>query len=498
MFCVQSNAWRKNTALVLTLRFAVLFLLCAAALMVTADRLLTQAEADRDRQLINSLLQSYQRLEAQAGLHKLELVVERDSSFLRRSRMRLWLTQDRDSDRPIAAEVPETGNTDNTDQAEKAYRLTTPLLIQPEGWVSPQTLPPHASSLSHSDDRGWGFERVDVGNGEHLSLMVRSIALGQGLHLQIGRSTEEQQARLAEYRILVLKVMVPLVLLGLILTAYMNWRALRPVHDLIETVRQIGTTDLSARVEIRNPASELGELARLFNAMLSRIEKLIVNMQCSLDSVAHDLRTPMARMRLSVESALVNDSPAALREALLDCAEESERMERMLRMLLEVTEAESGTLSLHRETVAVAPVLAQAIDLYGFLAQEKGIHLQYQCRGVVDWQGDPVRLMQIIGNLLDNAIKYTSSGGMVRVTCDNCAEQLVLEVGDNGIGIAAADQAHLFERLFRADAARREPGMGLGLNLVKAVVGAFNGTITVQSEPGKGSLFRVELPVYSP
>jgi signal transduction histidine kinase len=457
----------RNTALRMTLRFSLLFLLSGTALFITVDYLLERSQREKDQQQISSFLESYQRLDAQVGLEKLEHVIERDAPYFLRSEMRVEV------------------------QSSQQQRL----LVQPEHW--------QGKLQPISADGDW--QHTQVGDTH---LLQRQIQLSGGSSLIIGKSTAERQQQLTSYRQLMLQVMLPLLLLGLLLTGYMNWRALRPLHDLIDTVRQLRANQLNARVTVRNPDSELGELAQLFNDMLAQIERLISAMSQSLDSVAHDLRTPLSRMRLSVESALSNPEPnpkpnskpdaaaskEVLKEALLDCAEESERIELMLKTLLDLTEAESGLLKLHSEPVQLTELAEQCLELYRYVAEEREVELCLEAPESVLIDGDPIRLSQVLANLLDNAIKYTSAGGTVKLSLQAADNQILLSIQDNGIGIAAADQPLVFDRLFRADSSRSEPGMGLGLSLVKAVVEAHQGTIELDSKPQQGSCFKVLLP----
>ncbi|WP_426416369.1 sensor histidine kinase [Aestuariirhabdus sp. LZHN29] len=458
---------RRNTALDLTLRFALVFLLCVLALFVIVDRLFANAQLEQDKRLLTSWLESYQRLESGAGLHKLELVIERDAAFFQRSGMRVELI--------------------SADGAQK-------LLLQPDNWLSGQV------TELRSLGSGWFSERVARDGAGEFEVLVGESTLGGSLLLRISLSAEPRERRSLANRQLMLLVMVPLFVLGLLLTAYFNWRALRPVRDLIEIVRTVRAREMSARVLIRNPSSELGELAQLFNEMLTRIEELINAMQQSLDSVAHDLRTPLARMRLSLENALTTDAsqardkPEALREALLDCAEESERIEGMLRLLLDLSAAQSGTLGLQPETVELTELLRECADLYEDVAQDKTISLRVEAPDRLSLKSDSVRLRQVLANLVDNGIKYTPAGGWVEIGCRQQAEGVELWVADSGIGIDASDQGQIFERLYRADQSRHEPGMGLGLSLVQALVEALGGNVSVSSSMGQGSRFLVELP----
>jgi signal transduction histidine kinase len=185
------------------------------------------------------------------------------------------------------------------------------------------------------------------------------------------------------------------------------------------------------------------------------------------------------------------------REALADCIEEADRVLVMLNTLMDISEAESGTMPLKREPVRLIDVAERAIDLYRDVADAKGVTVSLDARDAAAVSGDLVRLQQVAANLIDNAVKYTPSGGEVTVAVTRVDGRSQLLVRDTGPGIATEELPRIWERLYRGDQSRTERGLGLGLSLVKAVVEAHGGTVSVESTPGKGALFTVSLPAES-
>src|SRR5947207_2075442 len=358
-------------------------------------------------------------------------------------------------------------------------------------------------------DRGVEALVLSSPNGWDPSLLeTASVRLADGTLVQVGKSTEPREELLARFRsalgIVTLLIIVTALTGGWLLTQ----SAMSPIRQLTRAVRRIirtGRTD--TRVPLSGSGDALDELTTLFNTMLDRIERLVTAMHGSLDNVSHDLRTPLTRLRGAAEMALA--APPDLdryREALADTIEESDRVLVMLTTLMDISEAESGTMQLRREPVWLSEIVERALDLYRDVADAKGVTLSApeaaapaadasQPRfGGVTVHADRTRLEQAAANLIDNAVKYTPRGGRVSVEIDGDGASARLIVRDTGPGVPAGELPRIWDRLFRGDKSRAERGLGLGLSLVKAIVEAHGGTVAVDSEPGKGSTFTMILP----
>ena len=290
--------------------------------------------------------------------------------------------------------------------------------------------------------------------------------------------------------------MIPMILISLAGGAFLAFRALRPIRHLIYTTQSIvDTGKMDARVPIGKTGDELDELTGLFNRMLERIEGLIKGMREALDNVAHDLRTPMTRLRGIAETTLQSDQGREhYEEALADCLEESERVLTLLNTLMDISEAETGTMKLSLAPVNISNLIEDTVGLYEYVAEDKSITISVHCAKNIAMTADRNRMRQVLANLVDDAIKYTSSGGSIAIDAYHEKDQTVILVTDTGVGIPPEEIPKIWDRLYRGDKSRSQPGLGLGLSLVKAVVQAHKGRIEVRSVPGTGSVFTLYFP----
>jgi signal transduction histidine kinase len=382
--------------------------------------------------------------------------------------------------------------------------------VQAEQAVAPERLfvrvvARGAETIILSQPQGW----------EPSSLETDAVQLSDGTLVQVGKSTESRDDLLSRFRIGLAMVTLSIVLIALTGGAVATRSAVLPIRRLSDAVKRIiatGRTDervpsavesnannVDARLAQHGNPDAIDELTVSFNTMLDRIERLVKGMRGALDNVSHDLRTPLTRLRGAAELALAGPADVdRYREALADCVEETDRVLVMLNTLMDISEAESGVLRLKREAVSLGEIVERAVDLYRDVAEAKGVTITVEASKELSVEGDATRLQQVVANLLDNAVKYTPGGGSIRVRTGRQRDRALLEVADEGIGIPTQDLPRIWDRLFRGDASRTERGLGLGLSLVRAIVEAHGGAVSVTSEPGKGSTFVVTLPNLTP
>ncbi len=249
----------------------------------------------------------------------------------------------------------------------------------------------------------------------------------------------------------------------------------------------------------RKQTDTLAPLYHLLEQVFYQNRQLIQEIQSSLDNVAHDLRTPMTRLRAVAEYALQSDGnePMLYRNALSDCLEESERVLSMLKVMMSVAEAEAGTMRLELQQVDVLKTMEDVVGLYQYVAEEEQITVSCTGESGLLIHADITRIVQVWANLLDNAIKYGHESGNVLISAKKDKGEAVVRFCDDGIGISETEISRIWDRLYRGDRSRTKQGLGLGLNYVKAVVEAHGGQVLVTSSLQEGSCFEVRLALLS-
>lgn len=277
-------------------------------------------------------------------------------------------------------------------------------------------------------------------------------------------------------------------------------RALRPVEEITRSAERITSRNLSERLPVSATGDEFEHLSRQLNGMIMRLEDAFQHNQRFLADASHELRTPLTILRSELEIMVRrSDLNAEFQDDLGNLLEEVERLVHIVETLFALSRFESGQAQTNHVSIDFAELAAATADQMCLLAEDKGQTITCSAVGPVVVAGDPARLKQVVVNLLDNAIKYTPEGGEVRLTVSSSGTDAICEVADNGIGIPAEARAHIFDRFFRVDAARSRNvgGAGIGLSIVKVICAAHNGRVEVESEEGKGTRFRVRLPLVS-
>lgn len=351
-------------------------------------------------------------------------------------------------------------------------------------------LPLFLSQLDHlSRSASWNATAKE----SHRELRLSCRRLFDGNCLMAGYNLKRINHNMRSLAILFYVVEGFLLLVGALTGWLLARHFIRGVDRVRHTATMIASGDFSLRVAHGNEGEEIDNLVDSFNAMTRNTEQLFKELKTISDDIAHDLRTPITRMRGMAELAISRGKDS---ELAYEIVEECCNMLGMINTMLEITKAESGIHSEPFADLNLSDLLFGVVDLFSSVAEDKGIKLALTLpENPVFYRCPKVQFQRMIGNLLDNALKFTPSGGSVSVTLVKSLSAVTLAVKDTGCGIAYEDQMHVFERFFRADSSRSLPGNGLGLSLVDAIVKSCHGTLRLSSAPGKGTCLTIAFPL---
>ena len=345
---------------------------------------------------------------------------------------------------------------------------------------------PRAVEIESNDGREW---RV-------LSRIVPAAASRNGWRVEIALDRTHEEAFLRRYQQqlwFALAVALLVCVAGGLLIA---WRELRPLREISATARAISASTLDQRLNAEPLAHELAELATTFNGMLDRLEDSFARLSRFSGDIAHELRTPIHNLRGEIEVSLSRPRPAEeYRDVLGSCLEECGRLTQMVESLLFLARAEQPQSLLKLDDLSVPNELETLRAFYEAAAEESGVTLAIELPLNLTLCADRAFFQRALGNLLTNALTHTPRGGHVTLKATSHANSVVIEVIDTGHGIAPEHLPHVFDRLYRADAARTSPhGAGLGLAIVKSILELHSGTATITSTAGQGTTIRIEWP----
>jgi signal transduction histidine kinase len=340
---------------------------------------------------------------------------------------------------------------------------------------------------------GWtetAYRRLDDPDGVEHHALVRVFQLPAGFRLLVGRDLEERE-RLYDIVLAAGRWSLAIVIvLGVAGGFFVTRRVLKRVDAMTETTRKIMDGDLAGRLPIAGTGDELDRLATNLNAMLERIEALMHGLKEVSDNIAHDLKTPLTRLRNRCEEALrLAEDESQYRAALESTIEESEALIRTFNALLMIARAESGQARDDMTEIDAAEIARGVGELYEPLADDKGISLKVEAPVAVPVHGNRELISQALANLVDNAIKYgaemNGADAEIVVTARGEGDRILLAVADSGSGIPAADRGRAVERFVRLEQSRSQPGSGLGLSLASAVARLHGGDLKLEdNRPG--------------
>lgn len=318
-----------------------------------------------------------------------------------------------------------------------------------------------------------------------------------GVTVLVGKSMRSEATALRQLRWRLLGAGLGVMAIGLCGGWLLSKRVTRPIRVISETAHAISASDLSRRIAVEQADSELGSLAQTLNETFERLETAFQRQIRFTADASHELRTPLSIIHSHAELALTRDRTAPeYKQAIETCLRAAKRTKSLVDALLVLARADAGKLELKCERFDLKDAADESLAMVEARAKERSVSLETHVQAV-ELEADRTRILQLLTNLLVNAIQYNREGGRVTLTIAPEGAEAVLTVADTGVGMAAQDQAHVFERFFRADKARsREAGgSGLGLAICQSIVDAHHGSITFTSQPGQGTTFTVRLPL---
>jgi heavy metal sensor kinase len=459
---------RRTLAFRLTIWYALIFSVSSFVAILVFYLVITSVIHDSSQQDLMSDLSEFSSILASKGMDELEslIIQEAKSEGVDKVFIRVLSMQ---GDLLVSSDVSSWGNIEMSKSA--------------------------LSRLNNSSNHV--FEILSI-PGSHDKARVLYGIVGPGKVLQIGESLEDEERFVDAFW----KVYGPITFGLTAFAALLGWvmanRALVSVKEVTRTALQISKGAFDQRVSVQAKDEEIKTLAATFNAMLDRIVTLITGMREISDNIAHELRSPVTRIRGIAEMTLMTGKDTQEYEDMAaNTIEECDNLLAMINTMLEISETEAGTVTLRQEEIDISAVVRDACEF--FMAAAEGKNLTLICKQCDNSfiYGDIQKLQRLVINLLDNAVKYTPAGGTITVSVVRSEGQVVLSVEDTGIGISKDALQRIFTRFYRCDKSRSQPGAGLGLSLAMAIARSHGGDIHVKSHPGKGSIFIVTLPRHS-
>ena len=339
------------------------------------------------------------------------------------------------------------------------------------------------------------FDTASLPDRKHKIRVLYAI-IGHSIILQLGQSMENNTRFIELFRKIFVTTMASLFVFAAIVGWFMARRAVAGVEMVTQTARQISEGRLKERVPVKKHQDEIDQLAITFNQMLDRIQTLVTGIREMSDNIAHDLKSPITRIRGISEVSLTTGASEKEYESMAaSTIEECDRLLDMINTMLVISKTEAGVNKLDTQEMDIAAVVRDACELFQSPAEDKDLRLICDAPGNFSISGDNRLIQRMIANLLDNAIKYTPVGESIEVAVQpQNTHAVVITVKDNGVGIVDEDISRIFERFYRCDPSRSQAGTGLGLSFARTVARVHGGDIAVTSIPNQGSTFTVPLP----
>ncbi|HOF62587.1 MAG TPA: HAMP domain-containing sensor histidine kinase [Candidatus Latescibacteria bacterium] len=474
MFSGRINKVFRSFAFYLCLGYLVVYALCTVSIYVLASHIITKSARGYDRQDVTAESEEL-----------VELIQQSAGSNLLAEQVTMGRYP------PSTIFIVRVINR----RGQVEYTITWPKKIDLPDWRV-YTPPRGDSSLPPAGLSEYYIKPL----GRHIQIQTTQLEDGRVLQVGKGSFLEVDQKSMLARMLLVFALLSTL--FSILSGIFMMVITLRPIYRITDSMSHIIETGAfeTGAPPVKSLIAELDTLGRLFTIVTEKYAHLIQAMRQTMDNIAHDFRTPLTRIRGAAELALNHrDLPQDVSDTLADIIEDCDNAKLQFQNLMDAREMESGFVRLNIQPFNLTTLIDEIIDLYALVAEEKDISLETDPPTADMFvRGDRARLARVFANLIDNAIKYTPQRGSVTVSFTADGTGITACVRDTGIGIPQEECALIWQRLFRGQQAREaEKGLGLGLNIVQAIVDAHGGKVRVESAPGQGTTFYVTLPRHS-
>ena len=465
MFLKKYKKWSKQISVKITMVFLLIFVFGSGLLFLLFYFIYSQTLASKDYEILNSKAQSYIAIYKNGGTKSLQNILS--SSQTTSEDIPLYVRIENKKHKTTLYFAPNVPDKNHQIELEK-------LLISRD----------QKSKLSYitlkESDKEYEFLSIPISSNEII---------------QVGRNIDDRDEFLDVFEETFLGFIISSILIGGLGGIFFSNRMLKPVRQLINTVKNISLGDDNARVALSNTKDEFETLTTLFNKMLDHVQSSNRAIRETLDSIAHQLRTPLTSVRAEAEVTLrKNPSVEEYRYNIQNSIEGIDQVLEEFNLMMDITEIESGLNNLKKEKVNLNYLCLDVIELYEIIAEEKQIELIFKSESVPLISADKTRLRQAIANLLDNAIKYSGDKTCIIIETGNIPHFTYIKIIDQGIGISQAEIGNIWKRLYRGDRSRNQRGIGLGLSLAKSIIEAHKGKISAESSGDNGSTFTISLP----
>ncbi len=339
------------------------------------------------------------------------------------------------------------------------------------------------------------LETVRVEKMDRKARLITAV-IGPDTVLQIAETLEEVDEYMEVFLNFFLMLISFLVLVSTLTGWFLARRALMDMESVTRAAEDISRGAYNRRVAVRGRYREIVRLGGTFNKMADRVQLLLNSMKEINDNIAHDLRSPLARIRGIAEMTLIRDRAVEdYREMAVSTMEECDNLIELINTMMDITEAEAGVSEIMADTFELGGLIREACDIFRPLADQKEILLEADFPEHLAFHGDRRKMQRVVANILENAVKYTPNEGAVSISAREAGKTVQIDFRDTGIGISEDDLPHVFERFYRCDKSRAGDGIGLGLSLVKAYTESMGGSIRVFARVGRGSTFTLLFPI---